>query len=111
MHPIPHPPHPEVDVLDGIPLDLLNGLGGMALWTVIGYLMLTDRLVWHTRLRKSEQDWQGRLEREQADRERWEGIALRALGVAEKMTVHAEVTSEVLSAIPVPPTAEEAAPS
>lgn len=97
-------------MLDGIPLDLLNGLGGMALWTIIGYLMLTDRLVWHTRLRREQQEWQGRLEREQADRERWEGIALRALGVAEKMTVHAEVTSEVLTAIPVPPTDEGTGP-
>lgn len=97
-------------MLDGIPLDLLNGLGGMALWTIIGYLMLTDRLVWHTRLRRERAEWEARLIREQADRERWEGIALRALGVAEKMTVHAEVASEVLSAIPVP-TAEEAGPS
>jgi hypothetical protein len=78
-------------VLDGIPIALLNGLGGMALWTLIGYLMLTDRLVWHTRLNK-----------EIARGDKWEGIALRALGVAEKMTVHAEVANEVLTAIPVP---------
>jgi hypothetical protein len=79
-------------VLDGIPVEFLSGGGVVALWSMIGYLMLTDRLVWHTRLKA-----------ERTDRERWEGIALRALGVAEKMTVHAEVANEVITAIPIPP--------
>lgn len=97
-------------MLDGVPIALLNGLGVVGLWSAIGYLMLTDRLVWHTRLRREHEEWQGRLSREQVDRERWEGIALRALGVAEKMTVHAEVANEVLTAIPTPPASGQPAP-
>lgn len=77
-------------MLDGITPGLLD-LTGPAALSLVAVLVITRRLVWHTDLKK-----------EVARGDKWEGIALRALGVAEKMTVHAEVTNEVLAAIPVP---------
>lgn len=65
------------------------GLGSIVVLVVL--LILTDKLVWHKRLRVLEK----RVER-------WEGIALTALGVADKLTVQAEVTNEVLTRLPDP---------
>ena len=73
-------------MLDSISPGLLN-LTGPAALSLVAVLVITRRLVWHSDLTR---------ERQRGDK--WEGIALRALGVAEKMTVHAEVTSEVLAA-------------
>ena len=71
-------------MFDSLSPDLLN-LTGPAALSLIAVLVITRRLVWHADLTR---------ERERGDR--WEATALRALGVAEKMTVHAEVASEVL---------------
>lgn len=70
------------------------GLGSIVLLVVL--LILTDKLVWHKRLRESEK----RVAK-------WEGIALTALGVADKLTVHAEVTNEVLTRLPDPAKEEQ----
>ena len=75
-------------MLDGIPPGLLD-LTGPAAITLCALLVITDRLVWHTRLSKAE-----------AQRDRWEGIALTALTAAERLTVHAEVTEKVLTNLP-----------
>lgn len=72
-------------MFDSLPPGLLN-LTGPAALSLIAVLVITRRLVWHADLTR---------ERERGDR--WEATALRALGVAEKMTVHAEVASEVLT--------------
>jgi hypothetical protein len=72
-------------MLDGLSPELLN-LTGPAALSLIAVLVITRRLVWHSD-----------LTREQERGDRWEATALRALGVAEKMTVHAEVASEVLA--------------
>lgn len=72
-------------MLDGIPTGVAD-FSGTAGLIVIAILVITRRLVWHADLTR---------ERERGDR--WEATALRALGVAEKMTVHAEVASEVLT--------------
>jgi hypothetical protein len=66
-------------MLGDIPVTLLNGLGVVGLWSVIGALVLTRKLVWHTDLEAVE-----RREKE------WRDMALRGLGVAEQATVHAE---------------------
>ena len=66
-------------------------LTGPAVVVLIALLVITDKLVWHTRLDKAEKR-----------AERWESIALRGLGVAEQLTVHAEVTNEVLANLPDP---------
>lgn len=77
--------------IDGIALPSLTDLSSGTFVALIILLLLSDRLVWHTRLKKAEQE-----------RDRWEGIALKALGVADKLTVHAEVTNEVLTRLPDP---------
>lgn len=64
---------------------------GPAVLAFIALLVITDRLVWHTRLRQQE---------ERAAR--WERIALDALGVAKTLTVQSEVTNDVLSRLPDP---------
>lgn len=58
----------------------LSNLGVVGLWSVLGVLVLTRRLVWHTDLRKME-----------AERDEWRHIALRGLGLAEQTTAHAEI--------------------
>lgn len=57
----------------------LTGVAGLI---VVAILVITNKLVWHTRLAKSE-----------ARCDRWEGIALAALGVADKVTTTAEVVT------------------
>ena len=78
-------------MLDGIVLPSLTDLSAGTFVALIVVLLLSDRLVWHTRLKKIEKE-----------RDRWEGIALTALGVADKLTVQAEVTNEVLTRLPDP---------
>lgn len=72
-------------------------------WSATGLLVLvflsvlTDRLVWHTRLSKVE-----------SDRDRWQKVALEALGVADKLTVQGEVTSALVASLPDPATRKDA---
>lgn len=79
-----------MDVLEGLGLSVRDFSAGSFVALIV-VLLLSDRLVWHTRLKKAE-----------AQRDRWEGIALKALGVADKLTVQAEVTNEVLTRLPDP---------
>lgn len=58
---------------------LLNSIGVVGLWSILGFLVLTRRLVWHTDLDKIERE-----------RDHWRDIALRGLGVAALTTTHAE---------------------
>jgi hypothetical protein len=59
----------------------------------LAMLVITDRLVWHTRLKA-----------ETARADRWEDIALKALATGASAGVRAaEVTSEVLSKLPDAP--------
>lgn len=66
--------------LAGIPLPVLNGIGVVTLWSVIGVLVLTRKLVWHTDLKECK-----------AEAREWKELALRGLVVAETATVHSEV--------------------
>lgn len=76
----------------GLPVPAgIGDLTGPAALAVIAVLVITRKLVWHKDLQKVE---------ERA--EKWEGIALTALGVADKLTVHAEVATEVLTRLPDP---------
>jgi hypothetical protein len=74
----------------GIPPEVLN-LTGPAALSLIAVMVITRRLVWRSDMQEVK-----------ADRDWWRDIALRSLGVSEKMTVHAEVANEVLAAIPLP---------
>lgn len=75
-----------MELLGGTSLIDLTGPAGIVL---VALLVITDKLVWHKR-----------LEKETARGDRWESIALQSLGVAEKLTVQAEVTNDVLAAFP-----------
>lgn len=70
----------------------LDKLGAMATVTLFAILVITDKLVWHTRLKKSE-----------ARADRWEAVALDALHAGARAGVAAaEATVEVVSALPDP---------
>lgn len=75
-------------VIDGVPLnwDKITGVGAVV---AVAILVITDRLVWHTRLKKAE-----------ADRDRWEGIALDLMKISHVGVRAAEVSSEVLGRLP-----------
>lgn len=64
----------------------LTGIAGLVF---IALLVITDRLVWHTRLEKAE-----------ARADHWEQIALRGLGVAERLTVASEAIAEAATSPP-----------
>jgi len=78
----------------GLPL---TDLGSTTLLAVVFLAVLTDKLVWHTRLAKLEKD-----------RDRWQQVALNALGVADKLTVTGEVTSALVAALPDPAARKDA---
>ncbi len=69
----------------------LADLSGPAILVAIAVLVITDKLVWHTRLRRAEQ----RVEK-------LESMLLSALGVAERTTVGAEVAHKVIGHLPDP---------
>lgn len=68
-----------------VPVVVLNGLGVVGLWSMFGYLILTDKLVHHSRLTEAKKE-----------RDHWRDMALRGLGVAEKTTAYAEVATELI---------------
>ena len=68
-------------------LDL--GAGGIVVLVVL--LILSDRLVTRRRLTEVQED-----------RDKWQAIALKSLGITETLTVSSEVTAEVLSRLPDP---------
>lgn len=72
--------------------DLLNRLTAVSILAVVALAVITDKLVWHTRLKEAE---------ERADR--WEKVALEALTAGAQAGVKAaEVAVGVVSAIPDP---------
>lgn len=77
-----------MSILEGIQLDQVTGYGVLV---VIALLVITDKLVWHSRLEKAEK----RVER-------LEGMLDRALGVSERSVVGAEVAADVVSKLPDP---------
>lgn len=78
--------------LDFITPALLDNLSTVVVLAAVAMAVITDKLVWHTRLKKSE-----------ARADRWEAIALEALRTGAQSGVRAaEVTADVVSAIPAP---------
>lgn len=75
-------------MIEGLPL---LDFGGPAILVFVALLVITDKLVWHSRLKAVEKQ-----------RDQWQDTALRALGVADKMTVAGELTTEVMSRLPDP---------
>lgn len=76
----------------GFDLTVLNRLLAVPILAGFALLVITDKLIWHTR-----------LARETARADRWERIALDALRAgAEAGVKAAEVTADVVSALPDP---------
>lgn len=76
----------------GFPIESLDRLGAAAVLTLVALAIITDKLVWHTRLKAAEK---------RADR--WERIALDALTAGAQAGVRAaEVAVDVVSALPDP---------
>lgn len=79
-------------MLDFISIDNLDRIGSTTSFMIIAVLVITNKLVWHTRLKAAEN---------RADR--WETIALEALTAGAQAGVKAaEVTVDVVSAMPDP---------
>jgi hypothetical protein len=70
----------------------IGDLTGPAMLSVVAVLVITRRLVWHKDLRRVE-----------AERDRWRAFALRTIGATEMLAEAAEVTTEVLTSLPLPP--------
>lgn len=76
----------------GIPIGGIDRVGTVAILGLIAVLVITDKLVWHTRLKRAE---------DRADK--WETIALDAMRSGAAAGVKAaEVAVGVVSAIPDP---------
>ncbi len=76
--------------MDFFSLEFFDRAGAVAALLLIAAAVITDKLVWHTRLKKAE---------ERADR--WEKIALGALSTGAQAGVKAaETTAELVSTLP-----------
>ncbi len=78
--------------MDFLTIANIDRLGAVTTLILMAVLVITDKLVWHTRLKKAE------------DRaERWEKVALDALTAGAEAGVQAaEVAAGVISFIPDP---------
>jgi hypothetical protein len=72
-------------------LPAIDRIGAVTTLIVVAVLVITDKLVWHTRLKAA----QGRAER-------WEGIALDLLVSAKASVQAAEVTAHIVAGLPDP---------
>jgi hypothetical protein len=82
---------------DLIPLGQVTGIGVL---TIIAWLVITRKLIWHTDLQETKAGDAANLAKVERERDEWKNIALSLLGVTEKLTVQAEVTNEVISRLP-----------
>lgn len=85
--------------LFGVPLPAIDRLGALGTLILVAVAIITDKLVWHTRLKKAEDQ-----------RDRWEAVALEALSAGASAGVSAaEVAVAVVAALPDPQAARAAA--
>jgi phage shock protein A len=78
--------------MDWVTFSMFDRLGAVATVMAFALAVITDKLVWHTRLKKAE-----------ARADRWEQIALDALTAgAQAGVAAAEMTVDVVSALPDP---------
>lgn len=84
-------------------------IGAGGLLTLVVLLVLTDRLIRRGRLTELQADYEQRLEKVEKDRDEWKDMALRSLGITERMTRPVEVVADVMTRLP-DPAAEEAKP-
>ena len=78
--------------MDFVTPRILDDIGVLTVLIAIALAIITDKLVWHTRLKRAE-----------LRAERWEQIAVEALTASAQASVRAaEITAEVVSALPDP---------
>lgn len=76
---------------------VLDKVTAVAVLLMIALAVITDKLVWHTRLKKAE---------DRADR--WEQIAMQALNAGAVAGLRAaEVTSDIVQSLPDPAKAQK----
>ena len=78
-------------MVDWLAASQIGQLSGPAVLSVIAILAITDKIVWHTRLRRIEKE-----------RDHWRDMAVGLLQTASSLTVTAEVTNDLLTALPDP---------
>lgn len=76
-------------MIEGFSVDLLDQLGFFGVLATGALLVITDKLVWHTRLKKAE-----------ARVERLEAMLWDSIGVSSRATETAEVTSQLVQNLP-----------
>lgn len=78
--------------MDFLTLSNLDSVSTLTVLSLVALSIITDKLVWHTRLKKAE-----------ARAERWEQVAVQALTAGATAGVHAaEVAVGIVSSIPDP---------
>lgn len=78
--------------MEFLSLATIDQIGALATLGIVAVLTITDKLVWHTRLKKAE-----------ARAERWERIAIEALTAGAMAGVQAaEVAVGVVASLPDP---------
>lgn len=88
--------------METITLGIVQQWGAAGVCVAVAILVITDKLIWHKRLTEAKVEWSQRLSTTEVERDHWRDVALRSLGVSEKMTVQGEVTAEVLTRLPDP---------
>ena len=73
----------------------IGQIGGTTAFLVIGWLVITRKLTWHTDLAKVEKE-----------RDEWKGMTLQLLGVTGRLVTSAELSTEVIARADIkqPPT-------
>lgn len=78
--------------MPSIDLSMFEGASVVSVLMLVAYMVITEKLVWHTRLSRAE-----------ARADRWETVALEALSAGAQAGVRAaEVAVDVVQALPDP---------
>lgn len=89
--------------MDLISLDMLDKLSAVVILCAVALSVITDKLVWHTRLKAVEKQAAEALDRSEKRADRWEQVALEALTAGAQAGVKAAETAvTVVSALPDP---------
>lgn len=89
--------------MDFITLDILDKISAVMILTAVAVSVITDKLVWHTRLKRVEEEAAKRISAAESRADRWERVALEALQAGALAGVRAAETAvDVVSALPDP---------
>lgn len=89
--------------MDLISLGMLDKLSTLVVLSALALSVITDKLIWHTRLDDVEARFKSEIERAEKRADRWERVALDAMQAGAQAGVKAAETAvDVVSAIPDP---------